>query len=111
MSKDPTMYPFKSDNYDVEFFYNPRSAPPHIQDKFSYNGEGMTDRNFINYDVRKGQRVVYWKGQFTRDQILRHGEWTDKVPVLKSPNYVDSTTTYDKDTTIIQIPSLRAGGK
>jgi hypothetical protein len=109
MSKDPTMYPFTAQDYEVEFYYNPRSAPPHIQDKFSWNGEGMTDKNFLNMDVRPGQRVVYYKMHLTRDQILRRGEWQDKVPVVKSPNFVDSTRTYDKQDTIIDIPSLRSG--
>jgi hypothetical protein len=112
MSKDPTMYPFKSQVYDVEFFYDPRSAPPHIQDKFSWSGEGMTDKNFMNGKVRPGHDVLYWKAQFTRDQILRHGEWQDKVPVLKSPNYVETTTANgDTNSPLIQIPSLRSGGK
>ena len=42
MSRDPTMYPFTSPDYTVEFYYNPRSAPPHILDKFGWNGDGMT---------------------------------------------------------------------
>jgi hypothetical protein len=109
MSKDPTMYPFKQPVYDVEFFYDPRSAPAHIQDKFSWNGEGMTDKNFMNSTARPGHKVIYWKGEFTRDQILRHGEWTDRVPVLKSPNYIETNTTQvDQNSPIINIPSLRA---
>jgi hypothetical protein len=107
MSKDPTMYPFKSDTYDLEYFYDPRSAPPHIQDKFSWSGEGMTDKNFLNTKVRPGQRCIYYVCTLTKDQLLRHGEWADKVPVVKTPNYVETLKTYDKDTTIIDIPSLR----
>jgi hypothetical protein len=107
MSKDPTMYPFVGDLYDLEFFYDPRSAPPHIQDKFGWSGEGMTDKNFLRTDVRPDQRVIYWKTTLTKDQILRSGEWRDKVPVVKTSNYVESTRTYDKDDTIINIPALR----
>src|SRR5579862_306541 len=47
MSKDPTMYPLREKDYILEFFYDPRSAPPHMQDKFGWNGEGMTDKNFL----------------------------------------------------------------
>jgi len=114
MSKDPTMYPFKSDNYILEFYYNPRSAPPHIQDKFSWNGEGMTDKNFLNTQVRPGQRVIYWSIPLTKDMILRAHAYRMEggiVPVLKTPNYKDSQITYEKENTIIKIPSLRAGGK
>ncbi|MFQ3669230.1 MAG: tetratricopeptide repeat protein, partial [Fimbriimonadaceae bacterium] len=71
MSKDLTMYPMKSENYVIEFYYNPRSAPPHIQDKFGWNGEGMTDRNFLNSEVRPGQRVMFTSLTLTRDQLLR----------------------------------------
>jgi tetratricopeptide (TPR) repeat protein len=111
MSKDPTMYPFKADTYDLEFFYDPRSAPPHMQDKFSWNGEGMTDKNWLRTDIRPGQRVIYFKTTLTRDQLLRRGEWADKVPVVETPNYVESTKSYEKDDTLIQIPSLRSGAK
>jgi hypothetical protein len=114
MSKDPTMYPFKSPSYVLEFYYNPRSAPPHIQDKFSWNGEGMTDKNFLHTDIRPGQKVVYWKVPLTRDQLLRRGAYAmdgGTVPVVKTPGYKDSTKTYEKDNTIIEIPSLRAGAK
>lgn len=60
MSKDPTMYPFsrKSKEYIVEFYYNPRSGAPHIQDKFGWNGEGMTDANFLRTDIRKNRTWV-----------------------------------------------------
>jgi hypothetical protein len=109
MSKDVSMYPFTSDKYILEFYYNPRSAPPHIQDKFSWNGEGMTDKNYLNTTIRPGQRVMYWSTTVTRDQLLRSGEWADRVPVIKSPNYVETGTTYDKDQTVIDIPALRSG--
>jgi hypothetical protein len=110
MSKDPTMYPFSTDRYLLEFYYNPRSAPPHIQDKFSWNGEGMTDKNFLDLEARKGQRVVYTTLDLTKDQILRRGEWRDKVPVVKTKNFVE-TGTSTSDDVVLDIPSLRAGSK
>ena len=112
MSRDPTMYPFTSDKYLVEFYYNPRSAPPHIQDKFSWDGSGMTDKNFLNTQVRPGQRVVYTRLELSRDQLLRRGEWADRIPVAKTKNYVDKKGSYEGDTdTIIDIPSLRGTAK
>jgi hypothetical protein len=107
MSKDPTMYPFTSDEYVIEFYYNPRSAPPHIQDKFSWNGEGMTDSNYLNTKVREGQRVVFCQMKISRDQILRRGEWQDRTPVLKTPNYKELDKAANKDDVIVDIPSLR----
>ncbi|HJP83039.1 MAG TPA: hypothetical protein VJ835_05985, partial [Fimbriimonadaceae bacterium] len=106
MSKDPTMYPFLSKKYIVEFYYNPRSAPPHIQDKFGFTGEGFTDTNFLSQTARKSmklvperkddggnvvawsevplevqQPVLYTSLELTQDQIRRKGEWVDKAPV------------------------------
>ena len=110
MSKDPTMYPFTSNDYVLEFYYNPRSAPPHIQDKFSWNGEGMTDKNYLNTEVRPGQRVMFCRMKISRDQILRRGEWQDRTPVIKTPNYVEVDKAINKDDVIVDIPSLRSGG-
>jgi hypothetical protein len=54
------MYPFsrKSKEYIIEFYYNPRSGAAHIQDKFGWNGEGMTDSNFLSTDLRKSRTWV-----------------------------------------------------
>jgi len=87
MSNDRTMYPFKGKNYVIEFYYNPRSSPPHLQDKFGWNGEGITDKNFLNTQIRPQQRVIFARLKLTRDQILRLGEWAVKVPVVATSNY------------------------
>lgn len=107
LSRDPTMYPFTADNYVVEFYYNPRSAPPHIQDKFGFNGEGMTDKNFLNTEVREGQRVMFASLQLTRDQILRLGEWRDKPPVIETKNF-NELGRFRRELESIQIPGLRS---
>jgi hypothetical protein len=111
MSKDPTMYPFTSDKYLIEFYYNPRSAPPHIQDKFGWNGEGMTDKHFLNDKVRPGQKCIYYAMEVPRDAILLHGQYQDKHPVFKTPNYVETKQDYNQDQILLDIPSLRASGK
>ncbi|MBL8066758.1 MAG: hypothetical protein JNM34_13020 [Chthonomonadaceae bacterium] len=93
----------------AEFYYNPRSAPPHIQDKFSWNGEGFTDKNFLNTEIRPNQRVLYHNIPLTRDMILRRGEWSmggGKVPVLATKNFVDKAAKGSED--FIEIPSLRS---
>jgi len=108
MSKDPTMYPFKSDEYVIEFYYNPRSSPPHIQDKFSWNGEGLADKNFLNTEVRPGARVIYARLELTKDQLLRRGEWQDRVPVVRTKNFKEKSGDANDDI-VLQIPSLRSG--
>ena len=111
MSKDITMYPLTSKEYLLEFYYNPRSSPPHIQDKFGWNGEGITDKNFLNTDVRPGTRVIYASMRISRDQLLKRGEWRDKTPTVKTSNYVEVSNEYNKTDALLDVPSLRAGGK
>ncbi|MBL8067708.1 MAG: tetratricopeptide repeat protein [Armatimonadetes bacterium] len=106
MSRDPTMYPFTTDKYVVEFYYNIRSGPPHLQDRFGYSGEGMTDARYMNTEVRPGQRVIYAKLELTRDQLLRQGEWATKVPVVQTDGFV--TTGTNQSTDVIKIPTLRS---
>jgi hypothetical protein len=110
LSKDPTQYPFTAKKYVLEFYYNPRSAPPHIQDKFGFNGEGMTDKNFLNKEIRPGSNVIFAQLELTREQILRRGEWLDKVPVVMTKNYVQARPGRGPDSDIILVPNLRAGG-
>jgi hypothetical protein len=116
----------------IEFYYNPRSAPPHIQDKFGYSGEGFTDSNFLNLDARKSikmiatkyddkkvatewreetieglkQPVMYTSLEITQDQVRRKGEWVDKTPVLKTKNYKEAVQGRDKED-VIMVPTLR----
>lgn len=112
MSRDPTMYPFTRDRYVLEFFYTPRNAPDHIQDKFGWNGEGMTDSNFLNLEVRPGSRVMYTTLELTRDQILRVGEWdaiTGRTPVVQTPNYRPPSERQLRGDLIV-VPGLRTEG-
>jgi len=106
MTKDTTMYPFTAQNYVLEFYYDPRSAPAHIQDRFGYDGEGMTDAHYLRTDVRPGQRVMYCSFPITRDQILHLGEWHDKPYVIKTPGFKESTTGTEPDQQIL-VPTLR----
>jgi hypothetical protein len=108
MSRDPTMYPFVSKDYILEFYYNPRSAPPHIQDKFGFNGEGMTDKNFANKEVRPGSNVLYASFKVSRDQLLRRGDWYDKVPVFQTPNFRSVNMTDQNMEDLIDVPNIRA---
>lgn len=105
MARDPTMYPFNTDNYVIEFYYNPRSAPPHIQDRFGYTGEGMTDKQYLNTEVREGERVVFARLEITRDELLRQGEWATRTPVVKTKGFVPTGTRSTDE--VINVPGLR----
>lgn len=137
MTKDPTMYPFNEahQEYLVEFYYNPRSAPPHLQDKFGYSGQGYTDSNGnIRTDLRENytydlsrknakgysidpklvkapgeQKVLYTSFTLTRDQIYRRKEWAfegGKIPIFTSKGFDPKQLARVEDQ-IINIESLR----
>ncbi len=107
MSRDPTIYPFTSDEYIVEYYYNPRSAAAHMQDKFGFNGEGIADSNFLNTEVRPGQRVIFAQMKLTRDQLLRRGKYRDEVPVVMTKNFKQSSTEVRGSEDMIVVPNLR----
>jgi tetratricopeptide (TPR) repeat protein len=98
MSKDPSMYSFKKDSYDLVFYWNPRNTSPHIQDRFGFNGEGLADKHYLadGFKVNKEQptspgakwNVIYCKLNITKDQLLRKGKWADKIPVIKTVGYI-----------------------
>jgi hypothetical protein len=108
LSRDPTMYPFRSENYIIEFYYNPRSAPPHIQDKFGFNGEGMTDQNFLNTEIRPGTRVLYATLEITRDQLLRRGQYAldRETPIVQTKNFVAPSGAAVND--VLEVPGIRS---
>lgn len=109
MSRDVTMYPLTTDNYVLEFYYNPRSAPAHIQDKFGFNGEGMTDKTYLSTDIRPDQRVIYCKMEIPKDMILMQGEYRRgrKPAVVTTPNY-DPRRATGEGGEVIQVPGLRS---
>jgi hypothetical protein len=111
MSRDPTIYPFTKQNYIIDFFYTPRVAPEHIKDKFGWNGEGMTDKNFLNTEIRPDQRVVFYRMELTRDMIDRTGEWSmagGKTPVISTPNWV-APRVRNPEEDFVRVPGLRSG--
>ena len=131
MSKDPTMYPCSAKNYVIEFYYSPRLAPAHIQDKFGWDGEGMLDSHYANTDARPAMsftyqpfpmstddgkvlapvtikspaaRIMYASLSLTRDQLLKLGQWASTAPSIQTPNYKSTGT---GDDIIINVPSMR----
>jgi hypothetical protein len=70
----------------------------------------MTDKNASNMstDARPGMRVLYVSLPITKEQLLLRGEWTDKVPVAKTANYVETEKNYMDTPEKIDIPGLPA---
>ena len=72
MSKDPKMYSFAKDKYDLIVSFNPRNAPEFVQDRYGWSGEGLTDKNFLVTD-EKGLRMLRVVIPLTREDLLGDG--------------------------------------
>lgn len=70
MSKDPKMYGFKAQEYDLIVSFNPRTAPDFVQDRLGWNGEGLSDKRYLREDIKPGLRMIYVKLKLTRDDLL-----------------------------------------
>jgi tetratricopeptide (TPR) repeat protein len=70
MSKDPKMYGFKAETYDLMVSFNPRNAPDFVKDRMGWNGEGIRDKRYLRSDVKPGLNLLYLKLKLTRDDIL-----------------------------------------
>jgi hypothetical protein len=78
MSQDPKMYGFQKDKYDLILTLNPRTAPEFVQDRIGWQGEGWTDRRYL--DIVKSPdadvppiRMIRQQIELTRDDIVGTG--------------------------------------
>jgi tetratricopeptide (TPR) repeat protein len=88
MSKDPQMYGFAKEKYELIIWFNPRTAPDFIQDRIGWNGEGLADKKYLvetnepyPWIEHKGVetkpvRMIRVAIPLTRDQIIGKGEAT-----------------------------------
>ena len=90
MSKDPKMYSFSTDSYKLTISFNSRTTAPHVQDRFGYSGEGLTDNpKFLTYDRRPEQMGhVLIEGQGGTGE-----KWDGKTLPTIGSNFVLSPTT------------------
>jgi len=73
MTKDPKMYPFTKDKYDLIVSFNPRSAPDFVQDRIGWNGEGIRDKNYLD-ESTPGLRKLKVQITLTKEDIEGEGE-------------------------------------
>lgn len=75
MSKDPTMYSFSKDKYELILSLNPRIFPDNIQDRFGYSGEGLTDKNYLVTDPKKNNlRMIRRVITLNKADLVGEGE-------------------------------------
>lgn len=108
MSKDPKMYSFSQPYYRITLWYDARITSPHLQDRFGWSGEGMTDGNAAH--------IVYDKNPLLLGTKLIEGQggigpvWDGKtVPTWTGKNADGSTNDppwLQRDTTNGQPPRL-----
>ena len=72
----------------------------------------MTDKNYLNTEIRPGQRVVFATFELTRDQLLRLGDWEvgAKTPAVTTKGFKERGTT-DIKGDIIKVPVLKTPGQ
>lgn len=75
MSKDPKMYGFKGDEFELILSVNPRTAPDFVQDRIGWNGEGWTDdKEVLDTETIPGVRMLRVKVKLSKDDIIGAGE-------------------------------------
>ena len=74
MSKDPKMYSFKKDRYELTFSFSPRNAPEFVQDRIGWSGEGLTDKKYLVVDKgRRDLRMLRKVVVLSREDLLGEG--------------------------------------
>lgn len=64
LTKDSKQYPFKAERYKLILFFNPRTAVDFTQDYTGWNGEGMTDKKYLDTStpgLRTIKKIIYLK--------------------------------------------------
>jgi tetratricopeptide (TPR) repeat protein len=69
MSKDPKMYGFKNDKYDLILSINPAGTPDFVQDRIGLMGEGWTDKRYLDTTTVPGMRMIRQVITLTKDDI------------------------------------------
>ena len=74
MSKDPKMYSFSKDEYELVLVINPRNTPDYIKDRIGWNGEGWTDANYLDTTTKAPIRQIRRVIKLSRADLTGSGE-------------------------------------
>ncbi|MDX1931090.1 MAG: tetratricopeptide repeat protein [Capsulimonadales bacterium] len=75
MSKDPKMYGFAKDEYELILWINPRYAPDFFKDRVGFSGEGLKeDQRFLDTSTVKNARIVRVVIPLKKEDILGDGK-------------------------------------
>jgi len=74
MSKDPKMYGFAKDKYELILSFNPRYTSDFVKDRLGWNGEGLSDKRYLDTTTIPGARILRVKIPITKDDLLGNGE-------------------------------------
>ena len=73
MTHDPKMYGFAKDKYELILSFNPRSTSDFVKDRLGWNGEGMTDKRFLDEKTLPGAHLLRAKILLTKDDLTGAG--------------------------------------
>lgn len=70
MSKDPLMYSFAAEKYDLILTINPSHTPDFVRDRIGWLGEGWNDKRYLDTTTVPGTRLIRVVIPVTREQLL-----------------------------------------
>lgn len=80
MSKDPLMYSFAAEKYDLILTINPAHTPDFVRDRIGWKGEGWTDKRFLDTTTVPGSNLIRVVIPLTREDLLG----TDRKMIAES---------------------------
>ena len=73
MSKDPKMYSFSRDKFEIIVTANPRQTPDFVKDRIGVNGEGLTDKRYLDTTTIPGVRQIRRVITVSREDLTGSG--------------------------------------
>ncbi|GAB4460855.1 MAG: hypothetical protein OHK0029_25400 [Armatimonadaceae bacterium] len=83
LTKDPKMYSFNADKYELELLIDPRHTPDFVRDRIGWKGEGWTDKQFLQ-TAEDGTRLIRVVIPLSREDIMGEGS---KVVASSKANF------------------------
>ncbi len=74
MSKDPKMYSFNKDSYELILTVNPRNTPDYVKDRIGWNGDGWTDKKYLDTTTTPGIRLIRRVIKLSKADLTGPGE-------------------------------------
>lgn len=90
MSKDPKMYSFSKDEYELILAINPSNTPDNVRDRIGWLGEGWNDKRFLDTTTFPGRRIIRVVIKIKKEDLVGEGRKViaESDPNLKLPSEI-----------------------